>query len=95
MGSHIHQCPKCEHTFLCDYSSCEGKINVKDVRCLLGWGTGLVKLSAMQYGYVDSRFAGGRKGKAHIRAMETVTYRPVSVAHREQNGPLWDVDRIG
>ena len=95
MNSHIHQCPKCGHTFTCDYSSCEGKVDVKDVRCLLGWSTGVDKLSTLQFGYVDTRYEYRRKSKAHKRALETLTQRPVSIPHREQDGPLWDVNLIG
>lgn len=95
MGSHIHQCPKCWHTFVCDYPSCEGKINVQDVRCVLGWGTGLGKMSAMQLGYVDSYYEYRGNGGWHKRALETRIHRPVSIAHREQDGPLWDVKPTG
>ena len=95
MEGHIHQCPKCGHTFTCDYSSCEGKIDVKDVRCILGWSTGLDKMSAMQLGYVDTTWHYRRKGSAHKRALETRSQRPISVPHHNQDGPLWDVDPTG
>ena len=45
---HLHQCPECGHTWMCDITKCGGKLYAKDGRCLYGWNLGMAPLSDVQ-----------------------------------------------